>query len=49
MLDCKGWRQRSMVMRLDIKPWTGEAKERLKRGTMAFTLTGKCLRPRIDL
>ena len=49
MPDSKGWRQRSMVMGLDSKPWTGEGKERLEKGNMAFTLTGKCLRPRTDL
>lgn len=38
-----------MVVRPDIKLWTGKGKERLKKGNMASTLRGKCLRPRIDL
>lgn len=38
-----------MVVRLDIKLWTEEGKQRLKKGIMVSTLRGKCLRPRIDL
>lgn len=36
-------------MRLDIKLWTQEGKQKLKKGNMVSTLRGKCLRPRIDL